>query len=98
MRNEWKVDVSELESKGDIIIRTTQEVYFPDGIPNIQRTIALWSTLVENSVNKGKRGLRVVGDMEHFSRMGLPKNYSNMNHVWNKDLTFLLLAYVHMIL
>ena len=66
MRNEWKVDVSDYESKGDIIIRTTQEVYFPDGIPNIQRTIALWSTLVENSVNKGKRGLRVVGDMAAF--------------------------------
>src|ERR671935_2676676 len=41
MRNEWKeVNVAELESKGDIIIRTTEELYFPDGIPNIQRTIA----------------------------------------------------------
>jgi MEDS: MEthanogen/methylotroph, DcmR Sensory domain len=63
MRNEWKVDVSKLESKGDIIIRTTEELYFPDGIPNIQRTMALWSTLVENSLNKGKSGLRVVGDI-----------------------------------
>ncbi len=101
MRNEWKVDVLELESKGDIIIRTTEELYFPDGVPNIQRTKALWSTLVENSLNKGKRGLRVVGDMEtweHFSRVDLPKNYSHMNHVWNKDLTFLLSASVHMIL
>jgi hypothetical protein len=98
MTKEWKVDVSKLESTGDIIIRTTEELYFPDGIPNIQRTLALWSTLVENSLNKGKRGLRVVGDMQHFLRTGLPKNYSNTNHVWNKDLTFLPLAYVHMIL
>jgi hypothetical protein len=66
MRNEWKVDVSKLESKGDIIIKTTEELYFPDGIPNIQRTMALWSTLVENSLNKGKRGLRVFGDMAAF--------------------------------
>ena len=43
IRNEWKeVDVAELESRGDIIIKTTEEVYFPDGIPDIQRTMALW--------------------------------------------------------
>lgn len=73
MRNEWNVDVLELESKGDIIIRTTEELYFPDGVPNIPRTIALWSTLVENSLNKGKRGLRVVGDMAAFFRNGFTK-------------------------
>ena len=73
MRNKWNVNVSELESKGDVIIRTTEEIYFPDGIPNIQRTIALWSTLVENSLNKGKRGLRVVGDMAAFFRNGFTK-------------------------
>ena len=73
MRNEWKVDVLELESKGDIIIRTTEELYFPDGVPNIQRTKALWSTLVENSLNKGKRGLRVVGDMGAFFKSGFTK-------------------------
>ena len=49
MRSEWKVDVTKLESKGDIVIRTTEEWCFPDGMPNIQRTMALWSTLVENS-------------------------------------------------
>ena len=70
MSNEWGVNVSELESKGIIIIKTTEEMYFPDGIPNIQRTIALWSTLVENSLNKGKRGMRVVGDMAAFFRNG----------------------------
>jgi hypothetical protein len=82
MRNEWKeVNVAELESRGDIIIRTTEELYFPDGIPNIQRTMALWSTLVENCVSKGKRGIRVFGDMTAFSRTGLSKNYLIMNHV-----------------
>ena len=73
MSNEWRVNVSELESKGIIIIKTTEELYFPDGIPNIQRTIALWSTLVENSLHKGKRGLRVVGDMAAFFRNGFTK-------------------------
>jgi len=73
MRNEWEVDVTELESRGDIIIRTTEELYFPDGVPNIQRTMALWSTLVENSINKGKRGLRVFGDMVAFFKNGFSK-------------------------
>jgi hypothetical protein len=73
MGNEWKVNIAELESKGDIIIRTTEEVYFPDGIPNIQRTMALWSTLVENSLSKGKRGMRVFGDMSTFFKHGFTK-------------------------
>ena len=73
MRNEWEVNVTELESRGDIIIRTTEEMYFPDGIPNIQRTIALWSTLVENCLSKGKRGMRVFGDMTAFFKNGFIK-------------------------
>jgi len=74
MRSEWKeVNVAELESKGDIIIRTTEEMYFPDGIPNIQRTKALWSTLAENCRSKGKKGIRVFGDMTAFFKSGFTK-------------------------
>lgn len=73
MENEWQLNVAELESRGDIIIRTTEEVYFPDEIPNIQRTIALWSTLVENCLSKGKRGMRVFGDMSAFFNSGFIK-------------------------
>jgi hypothetical protein len=35
--------------------------------------MALWSTLVENSINKGKRGLRVFGDMAAFFNNGFSK-------------------------
>jgi MEDS: MEthanogen/methylotroph, DcmR Sensory domain len=73
MESDWGVNVVELETRGDIIIRTTEELYFPDGVPNIQRTIALWSTLVENSLSKGKRGIRVFGDMTAFFRHGFTK-------------------------
>ena len=66
MENEWQLNVAELESRGDVIIRTTEEVYFPDGMPNIQRTIALWSTLVENCLSKGKRGMRVFWGYERI--------------------------------
>jgi hypothetical protein len=74
MRNEWKeVNVVELESRGDIIIRTTEELYFPDGIPNIQRTITLLSTLAKNCLSKGKRGIRIFGDMTAFFKNGFIK-------------------------
>jgi len=73
MESEWQLNVVELESIGDIIIRTTEDVYFPDGMPNIQRTIALWSTLVENCLSKGKRGMRVFGDMGAFFKSGFTK-------------------------
>jgi hypothetical protein len=73
MEAEWKLNVVKLESSGDVIIRTTEETYFPDGIPNIQRTIALWTTLVENCLSKGKRGMRVFGDMSAFFKSGFTK-------------------------
>jgi hypothetical protein len=74
MRSEWrKANVEELESRGDIIIKTTEEVYFPDGIPNIERTKVLWSTLAENCLSKGKRGMRVFGDMTAFFKSGFTK-------------------------
>ena len=74
MGNEGKeIDVAELESRGDIIIKTTEEMYFPDGVPNIQRTKALWSALAENCRSKGKRGIRVFGDMSAFFKSGFTK-------------------------
>ena len=73
MENEWQSNVATLESNGDIMIRTTEEAYFPDGIPNIQRTMALWYTVVENCLSKGKRGMRVFGDMSAFFKSGFTK-------------------------
>jgi hypothetical protein len=35
--------------------------------------MALWSTLVENCLGKGKRGIRVFGDMSAFFRKGFTK-------------------------
>lgn len=36
--------------------------------------MALWSTLVENSINKGKRGLQVFEDMWAFFKIGFSKD------------------------
>ena len=73
IRNKWKVDVAELESIGDIMIRTTEEIYFPEGIPNIPRTVALWSTLAENCLSRGKLGIQIFGDMTAFFKKGFIK-------------------------
>jgi len=73
MENEWQLNIPSLESQGDVIIRTTEEAYFPDGVPNIQRTNALWATLVENCLCKGKTGMRVFGDMRAFFKSGFTK-------------------------
>jgi hypothetical protein len=35
--------------------------------------MALWSTLVENCLSKGKRGIRVFGDMTAFFKKGFTK-------------------------
>lgn len=35
MTREWNVDVLELESRGDVIIKTTEEIYFPDGVVSL---------------------------------------------------------------
>jgi hypothetical protein len=46
MRNEWKeVDVAELESRGDIIIKTTEEVYFPAIRLEVQSPSSFYPTL-----------------------------------------------------
>lgn len=73
IKQQWNLDPVKLESHGELIIRTTEEVYFPDGMPNIQRTKALWATLVENCLAKGKKGMRVFGDMSAFFKTGFTK-------------------------
>lgn len=96
MRKEWEVHVKELESRSDVkeLLRNS---IFQMIIHNVQRTQALFYTLVENSLNKGKRGIRVFADTTAFLERDLPKNYLNMNHVSSKGLTFLLLEFVHTI-
>lgn len=88
MRSEWQVDVAELELKGDVIIRTTEEFYFPDGIPNVERTKALFYTLVENSINKGKRGIRVFGDTGAFFRKGFTKELFDYESCFEQRFSF----------
>lgn len=71
MRKEWDVDVLSLEKSGDIIMKTNSEWYFPDGMPNKERTIALWKVLAERSIARGKKGIRAFGDTTAFFKYNL---------------------------
>jgi MEDS: MEthanogen/methylotroph, DcmR Sensory domain len=66
-------NIEELVQSGDFIIKSTSEWYFPDGVPSIQRTKAFWAELLNRLAKRGKKGLRVVGDVSAFFKYGLQK-------------------------
>lgn len=73
MKKEWNVNVKELESSNNIIIRTAPEWYFPYGIPSAERIIPRWLALTEIARVKNKSGVRVFGDTGAFFRCGYAK-------------------------
>ena len=70
MKREFKVDCLDLEARGEILIKSTSEWYFPDSSPDIRRTTQLWNNLAENSTKHGKIGVRVFGDVSEFFKRG----------------------------
>lgn len=66
-------NIEEMVDNGDFIIKSTSEWYFPGGVPSIQRTKALWAELLNRLSKRGKKGLRVVGDVSAFFKYGLQK-------------------------
>jgi hypothetical protein len=59
-------NIEEMINNGDFIIKSTSEWYFQGGVPRIQRTKALWAELLNRLAKRGKKGLRVVGDVYAF--------------------------------
>jgi hypothetical protein len=88
MQKEWGVDVAKLEEQGDIVITTNTAWYFPDGMPNKERTVALWQALVDNSMERGKRGLRVVGDTMAFFKHNLSKELLEYETALERQFNF----------
>ncbi|MDQ4101126.1 MAG: MEDS domain-containing protein [Thermoproteota archaeon] len=72
MRREWTLNVDAFEAAGNIILKTPQEWYFPkNNRPDKSRIVALWwSALAELATIRGKKGLRVVGDVGSFFKHG----------------------------
>ncbi|MGN6630424.1 MAG: MEDS domain-containing protein [Candidatus Nitrosocosmicus sp.] len=66
-------NIEEMVDNGDFIVKSTSEWYFVGGVPSIQRTKALWAELLNRLSKRGKKGLRVVGDVSAFFKYGLQK-------------------------
>jgi hypothetical protein len=84
-------NIEELIDKGDFIIKSTSEWYFPDGVPSYQRTKAMWAELINITTRRGKAGLRVVGDVSAFFKHGLHKQLieyeTSLEHKFDFPLT-----------
>ncbi len=70
MSSEWMVNARELERGGDIIIKSTKEWYFPDGVLDLTRIGEKWNAVVSMCLMRGKRGLRVSGGATGFFKAG----------------------------
>lgn len=71
MSKEWGVESRRLESTNDIIVKSTREWYFPDGMANADLITKKWQALASMAAAKGKTGLRVFGDTSGFFTAGL---------------------------
>lgn len=71
MSKEWGVDSRRLESTNDIIVKSTREWYFPDGMANPDLITRKWQALSSMAATMGRRGLRVFGDVSGFFTAGL---------------------------
>jgi hypothetical protein len=65
--------IAQLEARGDIIIASTQEWYYPDGKFDAERVRAKWQSTVEGALARGKKGLRAFGDVSGLLRNGYAK-------------------------
>ncbi len=70
MSLEWMVDANTLELEGDIIVKSTREWYFPDGVLDLKHIGEKWNALVSMCMMRGKKGLRVSGGATGFFEAG----------------------------
>ena len=56
-------NIEEMADNGYFIIKSTLEWYFPGAVPSIQRTNTLWVEILNRLDKRGKKGLRVAGNM-----------------------------------
>ena len=57
--------------KGDLTIEFTSGWYFPDCTnPNPDRVVAMFVAMVDLAISKGKRAIRIFGDMSAFFKCG----------------------------
>lgn len=75
MNSNWKVDASKLEVEGDIIIKSSREWYFPNGVLDPKHIGEKWNAVVSLSTLTGKNGLRVCGSATSVLHAGLASEW-----------------------
>lgn len=99
MGEQWQIeDVEKLESKGEIIIRTAEEWYFPEGVVDPDKIVRQWNKIVSSSLEIGKRALRVFADTSALFKNGLGEKMVNYEFTLGKKFDFpfiAICAYTH---
>ncbi len=89
MTKEWNIDnIKELEVKGDAIITTTKEWYYPDGNFSNDRILKKWGLIFSDALKKGKRGLRSFIDVTDFFIEGLENALIAYDKILEKKFSF----------
>ncbi len=88
MKRQLGSKVSDLAAKGDILVKTTSDVYFPDDSVNISRIVAGWRNLGRDSILRDKDGLRVFADVKAFFKHGFKNELVEYEATLPKELSF----------
>jgi hypothetical protein len=63
--------IEDLEKNGDVDIEFTSGWYFPDHTnPNADRIVAMFVAMVDLAIFRGKKAIRIFGDMSSFFKYG----------------------------
>lgn len=85
MGREWNVDAADLERRGDIMVRSTKEWYFPRGEFDGQALMEKWRLFTKFTRSMGKTGLRVFGDTSPFFEYGFSKELVDYEATLEKE-------------
>lgn len=89
---EWKdVNLDKMEQEGRITLSTFREWYMPDGKFDLQNAITNLSKKVQQLKEEhGRKGLRMVGDMNPFFDSGMTEELINYEKMFDKKHGFSL--------
>ena len=68
---EWNVDVRSLETNGRITLMTFHEWHLIEDMFDIKRSKTMMTKMVRKALDRGRKGFRLVGDMNPFFSKGM---------------------------
>lgn len=66
METDWKIDIQKLETSGDVTLRSPDEWYLGSGSPDWRKINSMFLSLRDESLKRGRTGLRGAGDTGIF--------------------------------